>query len=85
MMDYAARLGGMTADQNLPQGTAQALTGDYAQFLTGAGGQPQGQGGYQLSADNAMVTPEQKSILDMMLGIYNNPEWLANAKSRGPK
>lgn len=46
--------------------------------------QPQG-GGFRLSAANANVTPEQQSILDVMMGIFNNPSMLANAKTRGPK
>jgi hypothetical protein len=48
-------------------------------------GMPKPMAGYQLSADGAMVTPEQRSILDAMLGIFNNPGMLADPKMKGPK
>lgn len=75
MMDYASRLGAMAGGQGqtLPMGTAQTLAGDYAQFLTGAARQQgPGPGKFGLALrENAAVTPEQRSILEMIVAFYN--------------
>lgn len=83
MMDYASRLG--AAGQTLNPGTAQTLAGDYAGLLTGAGG-GSNPGQFQIAmAPGAQVTPDQQSILDVMLGLFNNPGMLADPKMKGPK
>ena len=69
-MDYAARLS--AAGQTLDPTTAETLAGQYAAYLTGLG-QPQGGGGgFKLSAANANVTPDQQSILDAIVAMYNS-------------
>lgn len=42
-------------------------------------------GGYKISAAGANVTPDQQSILDVIVGLFNNPSVLENQKVRGPK
>lgn len=69
MMNYAARLS--AAGQTLAPNTAETLAGQYASYLTGLG-QPQGGGGFKLSAANANVTPDQQSILDAIVAMYNS-------------
>lgn len=74
MMDYASRLNAIdTGSRSIAPGTASALAGDYAAFLPGMDGADQGGGGFNLQlAANAPVTPEQRSIIDLMMSAFNN-------------
>lgn len=74
MQDYASALRAPAASSAIGPGTAQALTGPYANFLPGSGQQPTGNGsGMQFGlADNAPVTAEQRSIIDTLMSVMNN-------------
>jgi len=64
MMDYAARLSGL--------GQPQPPAGGATQRWKPPGVSGQGMAGFQLSAEGAMVTPEQQSILDAIVGVFNS-------------
>lgn len=79
MQDYASRLrtlpGVDTASQTIGPGSARALLGPYAASLPGAGEgtQGNGSGNYALRlADNAPLTDEQRSIIEMMMQSMNH-------------
>ena len=78
-MDYAAKLNALSG-QPIPQ----ALAGDYARYLVQQIGPPP-KGQFNVGIPAGTLPADQQSIVEAMLGIYNNPAMLANAKSKGPK